>query len=97
VVGDIANTPGVHGIAVAPESGRGFVTNGRGNDVTVFDLKTLKETSKIRAGENPDTISYDRGTGRVFVFNGRSKNATVIDAKAAAVVATVALPGKPEF
>src|SRR5215510_3658969 len=54
VVGDIANTPGVHGIAVAPELNRGFVSNGRGNTVTIFDLKTLKEVGSVATGENPD-------------------------------------------
>jgi len=97
VVGDIANTPGVHGIAVAPELNRGFVSNGRGNTVTIFDLKTLKEVGTVATGENPDSIRYDAVSGRVLTFNGRSKNSTVVDAKTGAVAATIALPGKPEF
>jgi DNA-binding beta-propeller fold protein YncE len=97
VVGDIPDTPGVHGIAIAPELNRGFISNGRGNDVTIFDLKTLKATGTAAAGENPDSIRYDSVSGRVFAFNGRSKNATAIDAKSGNVVATIALPGKPEF
>jgi len=96
-VGDIPNTPGVHGIALAPELNRGFISNGRANTVTIFDLKTLKSVGEARTGENPDSIRYDAVSGRVFTFNGRSKNATAIDAKAGAVVATIALPGKPEF
>src|SRR5205807_6562105 len=64
----------------------------------VFDLKTLKETAKIKIeGENPDAILYDPASKRVFTFNGRSKNATVIDATNNTVVATVPLDGKPEF
>src|SRR5246500_266570 len=78
VVGDIPDTPGVHGIAIAPELGRGFISNGRGNNVTIFDLKTLKATGKAATGENPDAIRYDSTSGRVFAFNGRSRNATVI-------------------
>jgi DNA-binding beta-propeller fold protein YncE len=97
VVGDIPETPGVHGIAIAPELNRGFISNGRGNTVTIFDLKTLKTIGTAATGENPDDITYDKGSGRVFVFNGRSKNATVIDAKSGQVAATIALPGKPEF
>src|ERR1700760_2075442 len=98
VAGDIPDTPGVHGIAVASDLGKGFISNGRGNNVTVFDLKTLKPIGeKIATGENPDDITYDKGTGRVFAFNGRSKSATVIDAKTDKVVATIPLGGKPEF
>src|SRR5262245_42588662 len=97
VVGDIPDTPGVHGIAIAPELNRGFISNGRGNTVTVFDLKTLKPVGSAATGENPDSIRYDAVSGRVFAFNGRSKNATAIDAKSGAVAATIALPGKPEF
>lgn len=97
VVGDIPDTPGVHGIALAPELHRGFISNGRGNNVTIFDLKTLKAVGTAATGENPDSIRYDAVSGRVFAFNGRSKNATAIDAKSGAVAATIALPGKPEF
>jgi YVTN family beta-propeller protein len=97
VVGDIPDTPGVHGIALAPELGKGFISNGRGNTVTIFDLKTLKTIGSAATGENPDAIRYDAASGRVFAFNGRSKSATVIDARTGAVTATVPLPGKPEF
>ncbi len=98
VIGDIPNTTGVHGIALAQDLGKGFTSNGRENTVTVFDLKTLKETAKIKIeGENPDAILYDPASQRVFTFNGRSKNATVIDAAKGAVTATIPLDGKPEF
>ena len=97
VVGDIPDTPGVHGIAIAPELNRGFISDGRGNTVTIFDLKTLKTTGTVPTGENPDSIRYDAAAGRVFAFNGRSKSATAIDAKTSNVVATIPLPGKPEF
>jgi len=96
-VGDIPDTPGVHGIAIAPELGKGFVSNGRGNNVTIFDLKTLKATGTAATQENPDSIRYDSVSGRVFAFNGRSKSATAIDAKTGKVAATISLPGKPEF
>jgi len=97
VVGDIPDTPGVHGIAIAPELNKGFISNGRGNTVTIFDLKSMKTLGTVPTGENPDDICYDAGSSRVFVFNGRSKNATVIDAKGNKAAATIALPGKPEF
>jgi YVTN family beta-propeller protein len=97
VVGDIPDTPGVHGIAIAAELNKGFISNGRGNTVTIFDLKTLKTLGTVTTGENPDDICYDAGSSRVFVFNGRSKSATVIDAKGNKAAATIPLPGKPEF
>ena len=97
VVGDIPDTPGVHGIALAPDLNRGFISNGRGSNVTIFDLKTLKAIGTAATGENPDSIRYDAKSGRVFAFNGRSRSATAIDAKTGAVAATIPLPGKPEF
>jgi DNA-binding beta-propeller fold protein YncE len=98
VVGDIPNTPGVHGIALAQDLGKGFTSNGRENTVTVFDLKTLKETARIKLeAENPDAILYDPSSKRVFTFNGRSKNATVIDAVKDTVISNIPLNGKPEF
>ena len=96
-VGDIPDTPGVHGIALAPELGRGFISNGRENTVTIFDLKTLKAITKVKAGENPDAILYDPASKRVFAFNGRSHDATAIDAASGAVLGTIKLEGKPEF
>lgn len=96
-VGDIADTPGVHGIALAPDLGRGFVSNGREGTVSIFDIKTLKTVNKVKVGENPDAILYDPATKRVFTFNGRSHDATAIDAKKGTVVDTIPLEGKPEF
>ena len=97
VVGDIPNTLGVHGIAVASDLGRGFTSNGKANTVTIFDLKTLKAISTVKTGQNPDAIYYDAGSKRVFAFNGRSANATVINAADGTVAATIAVGGKPEF
>jgi YVTN family beta-propeller protein len=97
VVGDIPDTPGVHGIALVPALNRGFVSNGRGNNVTIFDMKTLKMISQPATGMNPDDITYEPKSGRVFTFNGRSNDASVIDAKTGMVVATIPLGGKPEF
>ncbi|MFY9951137.1 MAG: YncE family protein [Candidatus Sulfotelmatobacter sp.] len=96
-VGDIADTPGVHGIALAPELGRGFTSNGREGTVSIFDLKTLATSSKIKVGQGPDAILYDPATRRVFTFNGRSQDATAIDATNGTVVGTIKLDGKPEF
>src|SRR5215813_1221773 len=97
VVGDIPDTPGVHGIALAPDLNRGFISNGRGNNVTIFDLKTLKATSQVATGENPDSIRFEPKSVRVFTFNGRSNNSTAIDAKTGMAVATIPMGGKPEF
>lgn len=96
-VGDIADTPGVHGIALAPELGRGFTSNGREGTVSIFDIKTLATSSKVKVGDNPDAILYDPVTKRVFTFNGRSQDSTVIDAEKGTVVGTIKLDGKPEF
>jgi DNA-binding beta-propeller fold protein YncE len=97
VVGDIADTPGVHGIAIAPELNRGFTSNGRAGTATIFDLKTLKVLGQVKTGENPDAILYDPASRRVFTFNGRSRDTTVFEAASGEVIATIALGGKPEF
>jgi DNA-binding beta-propeller fold protein YncE len=97
VVGSIPKTLGVHGVALAPETGRGFVSNGQANNVTIFDLKTLKPIADVPAGQKPDAIIYDPATSRVFAFNGGSNSATAIDAAAGKVAGTVDLGGGPEF
>ena len=97
VIGDIADTKGVHGIALAIDLGRGFTSNGQANTVTIVDLKTLKPISEVKVtGENPDSIIYDPETKRIFTFNGKTANATALDAKTGKIVGTVALGGKPE-
>jgi YVTN family beta-propeller protein len=98
LVGTIPGTNGVHGVAVAGDLGKGFTSDGADNDVTVFDLKTLKVLSKIKTGQNPDSIIYEPVTHRVFTFNGRSKDSTAIDAKTGDVItSSIPLGGKPEF
>jgi hypothetical protein len=96
VVGELPDTPGVHGIAIAPELGKGFTSNGRDSSVTAFDLKTLKATGKIKASGTPDAILYDPASGRVFTFNHRTDDTTAIDATAGTVAGTLALGGEPE-
>jgi len=97
LVGDIPDTPGVHGIALAAELKRGFISNGKADTATIFDLNTLKVLGQVKTGANPDAILYDPATKRVFTFNGRSNDATVVDAMSAKVLGTIALGGKPEF
>jgi DNA-binding beta-propeller fold protein YncE len=97
LVGDIPDTPGVHGIALAPELNRGFISNGRANSATIFDLKTLEILGQVKTGTNPDAILYDPASKRVFTFNGRSNDATVFDAVSGKVAGTIPLGGKPEF
>jgi DNA-binding beta-propeller fold protein YncE len=97
VVGEIADTPGVHGIAFAPKLGRGFVSNGREAKASLVDLKTLKTLSKVDTGENPDAILYEPEHQEVYAFNGRGQSATVFAAATGKVIATVPLGGKPEF
>src|ERR1700727_685131 len=96
-VGDIADTPGVHGIALAPELGRGFTSNGREGTVSIFDIKTLATSGKVKVGENPDAILFDPATNRGFTFNGRSQDSTGIDATKGTVLGTIKLDGNPEF
>ncbi len=97
IAGQIPNTPGVHGIAVASTLGRGFVSNGQASTVTIFDLKTLKLIAEVPTGKKPDAIVYDPVTSRVFAFNGGSNSATAIEAASGKVAGTVDLGGGPEF
>jgi DNA-binding beta-propeller fold protein YncE len=97
LVGTIPNTPGVHGIAVAPELGRGFISNGQASTVTIFDLKTLKKIGDVPTGKKPDAIIYDPATSAVFAFNGDSESSTVISAADGKVAGTIPLGGGPEF
>jgi YVTN family beta-propeller protein len=97
VVGSVTGLNGVHGIAVAPDLGRGYISNGRSGSVTIFDLKTLAVIREVKTtGDNPDAILYDPFTKSIWSFNGRGKNATVFDGEGQ-VLATVPLEGKPEF
>jgi DNA-binding beta-propeller fold protein YncE len=94
----IVDLNGVHGVAFAPERNRGYLSNGRGNTVSVFDLKTHEILEEVpSSGQNPDSVMYDAFSGRVFTFNGRTGNATAIDAATNEVVGTVDIGGKPEF
>lgn len=95
-LGIIANTTGVHGIAIAKPFNKGYTSNGRSNNSTVFDLKTNKPIAIVATGMNPDAIFYDDFSKKVYAFNGRSSDATVIDVATDKVVATVPLGGKPE-
>ncbi len=95
-VGFIPNTTGVHGIAFDNKSGRGYTSNGRLNNVTVFDLKTNAVITQIATGENPDAIMYEPFTKTIIANNGRSKNLSIIDPEKNTVIATVELDGKPE-
>jgi len=97
VVGTIPQLHGVHGIAVAHDLGKGFITNGQSNSVTVFDLKSLEKTGEPATGGNPDSVCFEPKTQRVFTFNGRTNNSTAINAKTNEIVATFPVGGKPEF
>jgi DNA-binding beta-propeller fold protein YncE len=97
VVGDIPGIQGVHGIAIASEYGRGFITEDEANQVTIFDLKTLKKIGTTKTGQGPDAIIYDAASKRVFTFNGGSGNATAIDARTGVVAGNIDLGGDPEF
>jgi DNA-binding beta-propeller fold protein YncE len=97
IVGKIPDTPGVHGIAIAVDKGRGFISAGQAASVTIFDLKTLNTIGHVPTGQKPDAIIYDSATSRVFAFNGGSNSATVIEAGDGKVAGTIDLGGGPEF
>ena len=98
IIGSIADTGGVHGIALDEPGNRGYTSNGRADSVTAFDLNTLKTLKEVPvSGHNPDAIVYDPASKHVFTFNGRSKDVSVLDAADLKVVATLAVPDKPEF
>ena len=97
VVGDIPETKGVHGVAIAHEFGKGFTSNGRDSSVTIFDLKTLKEIGRVKVEKNPDAIIYDAKSKRVFAFNRGSSSVSAIDAAEGKLMSTINLGGKPEF
>jgi len=96
-LGQITDTPGVHGIALVKSLGKGFTSNGKADTVSVIDLKTLAHVAEIDAGKKPDAIIYDPGTDRVLVSNGNSDDVTVIDATAGKVAGTIPVGGAPEF
>lgn len=96
-VADIAGMQRIHGIVLAPEFDRGFVTDGQAAKVWIFDLKTLKVTGSAAAAPDADGEVYDPSSKRVFTMNGDSKSSTVIDAKTGKVLGTIDLGGGPEF
>jgi YVTN family beta-propeller protein len=96
-IGSIADLKGTHGVVFDGENKYGYISDGRANEVVVFDRKTFAKVGSIPAGTNPDGMVFDANSKTVWAFNGRSNNATVIDAATQKVVATIPLPGKPEF
>jgi DNA-binding beta-propeller fold protein YncE len=94
----IEPTPGVHGVALAPDLHRGFISCGRDSSMLVFDLDSLRTLQRVALpGRNPDAILYEPTTHRVFTFNGGSANATAVDAATTALLGNIALGGQPEF
>jgi len=94
--GDITGLNGTHGVAIAPELGKGYISSGGDSMLVIFDLKTLAVLDKVKVGERPDAILYDPSAKRVYTFNAKTQDSTVFDAKAGKVVGTVPLGGKPE-
>src|ERR1700733_10582406 len=95
VVGQITQLHGVHGVAVAPDFGKGFITNGQSNSVTIFDLKTLAKVGEQQPGQNPDSVCFEPVTKHIFTFNGKSNDSTAIDPKTNEVIKSFALGGTP--
>jgi DNA-binding beta-propeller fold protein YncE len=97
LVGEVPGLDDAHGVAIVKDQGMGFATSGKSGEVIAFDLKSLKTLKRIKAGENPDALLYDPASKRILAFNGKSHTMTAIDANKMNVLATLALPGKPEF
>jgi YVTN family beta-propeller protein len=97
LVGTIPNTPGVHGIAIASEAGRGYISAGKSDAVVPFELKTLKPLPEIKVGKKPDAIIFEPFTKRIYVMNGDSNNITVLNASDGSLAGTIDLGGGPEF
>lgn len=97
LVGTIPNTPGAHGVAIASEFGRGYITAGKSDSVIPFDLKTLKAFPEIKVGKKPDAIIYEPLTKRVYVMNGDSDSISVLNANDGALAGTIELGGGPEY
>jgi DNA-binding beta-propeller fold protein YncE len=97
LIADITGLKQDHGVAVASEFGRGFISDGAQGKVIIFDLKSLKVTGEAKADQDADSIVYDPFSKRVFVMNGDPHSSTVIDAKSGSVVGTIDLGGGPEF
>jgi DNA-binding beta-propeller fold protein YncE len=98
LIGSITGLKGVHGIALAPDLGRGFTTNGAEQTVSVVDLKTLQKIRTVETvGKNPDSMAYDPVTKRVFIMDAASNDVSVIDAVSGTLAGSVPLPGTPEF
>ena len=97
VVGTIPNTPGAHGVAIASEFGRGYISAGKSDSVIAFDLKTLKTLGEIKVGKKPDAIIYEPLTKRIYVMNGDSDSISVLNAADGKVAGTIALGGGPEY
>src|SRR5579859_4878184 len=97
VLGSIPDLKRVHGIALVPDLGRGFISDGCADEAVVFDLKTLKVTGHIKTGGNPDCIIYDPASKHVFTMNGKTSDSSVIDPSSLTVAATIAMSGRPEY
>ena len=96
-VGAITGLKGTHGVALDPDGQFGYISDGGANALVIFDRKTLATVASVPTGTNPDGIAYEPTTHTVWTFNGRSQDATVVDTATRKAVATIKLPGKPEF
>jgi DNA-binding beta-propeller fold protein YncE len=96
-VGTVPDTQGVHGIALVPDLGRGFISAGKADSVIIFDLKSLKALAQVKTGKKPDAIIFDPATNRIFVMNGGGESTTAINASDGSVAGTIDLGGVPEF
>ncbi|HWU44790.1 MAG TPA: YncE family protein [Bdellovibrio sp.] len=97
LIGEVTGLLGAHGVVLSQETGKGFASSGKTNEVFVFDLKSLKTVNKIKVGENPDIMFFDQANKKVLSLNGKTHDASIIDPATQKVTGTISLPGKPEF
>jgi len=97
VIGTIPGLKLAHGTLLLKDLGKGFISDGGGDRVVIFDLKSLKALGEIKTGGNPDCIMYDPASKHIFTFNGNTKDSSVIDPATATVIATVPMGGRAEF
>jgi DNA-binding beta-propeller fold protein YncE len=97
LITNITGLKQTHGVALASEFGKGFISDGAQGKAIIFDLQTLKVTGEAKADKDADSIIYDPFSKRVFVMNGDPHSCTVIEAKSGSVAGNIDLGGGPEF
>lgn len=97
LLGAVTGLKSTHGVALNPDGKTGYISDGAGNSIVIFNRADFSVVATVPAGTNPDAIAFEPATKTVWAFNGRSNNISVLDTASNSVVATLPVPGKPEF